>query len=108
VRIVLEERDWSSLDTPSEIARWDALAQWAAEPNPFNESWYLLPALRAFDPAGKVKLLCLEVAGQLAGLMPIGRATSYYGHPLPHFANWLHGNAFLGAPLVARGFERAF
>jgi CelD/BcsL family acetyltransferase involved in cellulose biosynthesis len=108
VQIAIEERDWRALDTPGEIARWDALAQWASEPNPFHESWYLLPALRAFDPRGEVKLLCLEAGGQLAGVLPIRRASSYYGRPIPHIATWLHANAFVGAPLVAQGFERAF
>src|SRR5690606_32241709 len=97
-----------SLDTTEDIARWDALAEWPAEPNPFHESWYLLPALRTFDPAGTVKLLCLEAGGQLVGIVPVTRTARYYGHPLPHLTNWLHGNAFLGAPLVAKGFERAF
>ena len=108
LQVAIEERAWRALDTPSEIARWDALAQWASEPNPFHESWYLLPALRALDPDGAVKLLCLEAGGQLAGLVPVRRASRYYGHPVPHIANWLHGNAFCGAPLVAKGFERAF
>jgi CelD/BcsL family acetyltransferase involved in cellulose biosynthesis len=108
LQIVVVERDWDTLDTPAEVARWDALAQWASEPNPFNESWYLLPALRALDPHREVKLLCLEAGGQLAGILPIRRNARYYGHPIPHLANWLHGNAFIGAPLVAQGFERAF
>lgn len=108
LQIGLEARDWRELDTSAEIARWDALAQWASEPNPFHESWYLLPALRAFDPEGDVTLLCLESGGQLAGLLPVRRDRRYYGHPVPHLTNWLHGNAFVGAPLVAQGFERAF
>jgi len=108
LRIAIAERDWRDFDDPAEIARWDALTQWAAEPNPFHESWYLLPALRAFDPGGAVKLLCLETEGQLAGILPTARVARYYGHPIPHLANWLHGNAFLGTPLVAQGFERAF
>ena len=37
---------------PSIASRWDLLARQAAEPNPFLESWYLLPALRALDPDG--------------------------------------------------------
>ncbi len=106
--IAIAERDWRALEAPGEVARWDSLAQWAAEPNPFHESWYLLSALRALDPAGSVKLLCLEASGQLAGIMPVHRSARYYGHPLPHLAAWRHGNAFLGAPLVAQGFERAF
>ena len=106
--IALVERDWRALAEPAAIAGWDALAQWASEPNPFHESWYLLPALRAFDPEGTVKLLCLEAGGQLAGIFPVRREARYYGHPLPHLANWLHSNAFVGAPLVTKGFERAF
>lgn len=108
VQIGLKARDWRELDSSAEIVRWDALAQWASEPNPFHESWYLLPALRAFDPEGEVALLCLESGGQLAGLLPVRRDVRYYGHPVPHLASWLHSNAFVGAPLVAQGFERAF
>lgn len=106
--VAVRARAWRELDETGEIARWDALAQWAVEPNPFHESWYLLPALRALDGAGEVRLLCLEADGQLAGLMPIKRDARYYRHPLPHWCNWLHGNAFLGTPLVAQGFEARF
>ena len=35
-------------------------------------------------------------------LVPLQRARRYGRHPLPHLAVWLHANAFLGAPLVAR------
>jgi CelD/BcsL family acetyltransferase involved in cellulose biosynthesis len=87
---------------------WDALAVCAAEPNPFFESWYLLPALAAFDPDGDVELLRFEADGALAGLMPLSRSRRYYGKPIPNLANWLHGNCFLGVPLVAAGLERAF
>jgi len=108
LQLAVVERDWHELDCAAEVARWDALAQWASEPNPFHESWCLLPALRSFDPEGEVKLLCLEAAGQLAGVLPVIRKARYYGHPVRHWSNWLHGNAFVGAPLVAQGFERAF
>ena len=52
--------DWRGADTPDFRAAWDDLASRAAEPNPFFESWYLLPALRAHDPAGEVRLFCLH------------------------------------------------
>lgn len=97
---------WRSM--AEDVAAWDALALCAAEPNPFFESWYLLPALAAFDPAGDVALLRFEAGGELAGLMPIVRPRRYYGRPIPHLASWLHTNCFLGAPLVAAGLERAF
>lgn len=40
--------------------------------------------------------------------MPVYRSRDYYGHPVPHLRNWVHPNCFLGQPLVAKGFERAF
>lgn len=106
--IALVERRWDELGHGNHLAAWDALAQWASEPNPFFESWYMLPSLKALDPDGKVSLLVLEADGQFAGLMPVERQSSYYGYPLPHLRNWTHSNCFLGAPLVARGFERIF
>lgn len=107
-RLTLHACDWRMLDCPDQIGRWDALAQWATEPNPFFESWYLLPSLRALDPEGSVTMLCLEVDGQLAGLMPVRRYPAYYGYPLPHFRNWVHDNCFCGQPLVAPGLEAHF
>lgn len=107
-KIAFAAHRWQSFDRREAIAEWDALAQWAVEPNPFYESWYLLPSLKAFDPAGDVQLLVLTAGGQLAGLMPIKREARYYGHPVPHLRNWVHANCFLGQPLVAQGFERLF
>lgn len=106
--VAIKEADWRSFDRRDRIAAWDALAEWSAEPNPFYESWYLLPSLRAMDKEGKVSLLALEVSGKLAGLMPVYRTSDYYGHPIPHLRNWVHPNCFLGQPLVAKGFEREF
>jgi len=65
LQVGVVEQPRRHFEDPAELARWDALAHWAAGPNPFHESWYLLPALRAFDPAGEVTLLCLEADGQL-------------------------------------------
>lgn len=104
----LRSYGWQEFDRKDRIAAWDALAQWAVEPNPFYESWFLLPSLSAFDPEGDVKLLVLEVDGQFAGMMPVSRESSYYGRRIPHWRNWVHANCFLGQPLVARGFERLF
>lgn len=100
--------DWRAADSPEIRAAWDALALRAAEPNPFFESWYLLPALRAHDPAGKVCLLRAECDGELVAIMPLARLPRYYGKPIPHWSAWMHGNCFLGAPLVAKGHEAAF
>lgn len=98
--------DWR--DMARDVGDWDALALNATEPNPFFESWYLLPALRALDPEHRVRILRYEVDGELRGLLPIRRRIRYYGRPLPHLATWMHPNCFLGTPLVARGYEKAF
>lgn len=89
-------------------AAWDQLAANAAEPNPFFESWYLLPSIAALEPAGDVFILRYEEAGKLRGLMPVSRASRYYGWPVPNMASWLHDNCFLGTPLVAKRSEVPF
>jgi CelD/BcsL family acetyltransferase involved in cellulose biosynthesis len=99
---------WRAFEGADHLTAWNALASWAVEPNPFFESWSLLPALRALDPQGKVELMIVEGDGALVGLMPVRREKSYYGHRLPHLRGWVHANAFVGAPLVARGCETAF
>jgi hypothetical protein len=89
-------------------AGWDALAARAAEPNPFAERWCLEAGLAAFDPRGTVQLAVLTVDGALAGVLPIVRRAHYERYPFPHLGNWVHANAFCGAPLVAAGQEHAF
>lgn len=91
-----------------DVPAWDALALCAAEPNPFFESWYLLPSLRALDSKARVNILRFEAGGELAGLLPLTRPSRYYRWPIPHLSAWLHDNCFLGAPLVASGLEREF
>jgi hypothetical protein len=87
---------------------WDELAQCAAEPNPFFESWYLLPSLESFDREGNSSVLCFRQGGKLAGIMPIVRQQRYGGWPLAHLGTWLHPNIFFGTPLVAAGAEFRF
>ncbi len=89
-------------------AGWDALASGAAEPNPFAERWCLEAGLAAFDPRGHVRLATLTSAGKLVGVLPLVRRWNYERYPLPNLGNWLHANAFCGAPLVAAGHEHAF
>ncbi|MGZ8997423.1 MAG: GNAT family N-acetyltransferase [Allosphingosinicella sp.] len=91
-----------------ERSAWDELALAAAEPNPFFESWYLLPSLESLDRDGDVSVLCLLQNGKLNGLMPVIREQQYEGWPLPHVGNWLHSNCFFGTPLVAPGAEADF
>jgi CelD/BcsL family acetyltransferase involved in cellulose biosynthesis len=100
--------DWPCCAAPSVLHGWNALALHASEPNPFHESWYLLPALGALDPQESVKFLLFEVGDVLVGMMPLAREQRYYGRRIANLAGWTHPNCFLGAPLVAPGFERAF
>lgn len=87
---------------------WRGLTENAAEPNPFLEPWALLPALESHDAAGRCDILAIECGDALIGLIPVARHGLYYRYPLPHLRNWMHGNAFLGTPLVAAGQENAF
>ena len=95
-------------DMAREIAAWDYLADVASEPNPFFESWYLLPSLEALDRAGDVAILRFEQDGALRGLLPVARPRMYYHLPVPNLASWLHANCFLGTPLVETGCEVPF
>lgn len=88
-------------------AAWEALAANAAEPNPFFEPWFLLPSMKALGGDACTIAACFR-GEHLIGLMPLVRQRRYYGYPVPHAATWLHGNAFCGAPLVARGLEHDF
>ena len=88
--------------------RWEELAHSVAEPNPFYESWYLLPSLESFDVREGVSILRFAHQGKLCGLMPIVRQSQYGGWPLAHIGNWLHPNIFFGTPLVASGVEDLF
>jgi CelD/BcsL family acetyltransferase involved in cellulose biosynthesis len=106
--VSLRVLDWPCCAAPSIVSRWNVLARAAAEPNPFLESWYLLPALRALDPRETVRVMLLERGDELIGLMPLTNERRYYRRPIPHLAGWTHPNAFLGTPLVAAGHEQAF
>jgi len=97
---------WRAME--AEVEGWDTLARRASEPNPFYESWYLLPSLRHLGGSECVSILRFERNGRLAGLLPIVRSRAYYRWPIPNLSGWLHANAFLGTPLIERGAEQAF
>ena len=99
---------WRVLADDALTPAWKDLAAHTGEPNPFNEFWFLKPALELFDPEGRVQLFSLWKDDLLLGLMPIAPQASYGRWPVPHMQNWLHHNAFLGAPLVRIGYELAF
>jgi len=99
---------WAECDAPEFVAAWQELACRSRTPNPFNESWFLFPSLRAFDRSARVRLATLVQDGELVGLIPLWRNSDYHGRPLPHLASWTHPNSFCGEPLIAAGCEEAF
>ncbi|GMM94148.1 GNAT family N-acetyltransferase [Qipengyuania sp. MTN3-11] len=98
---------WRHAD-PSLIRQWQVLAHATASPNPFYEPWYLLPALRQFDPDRAVMLAFTVEQGRLSGLMPLVRRSSHNDRPIPNLANWTHANQFFGAPLIRPDREAHF
>lgn len=105
---IVQRRRGGACVEPAFVEAWTELGRTASEPNPFFEPWYLLPSLRYLDPVGLTELVTVERDGQLLGLVPIGRDWNYYRRPIPNLRTWAHENCFLGAPLVAKGHERAF
>lgn len=99
---------WGGLFDRAFVAAWDGLAVSSTEPNAFCESWFLGPALRQFDPQGRVQIFTFWDGPTLCGLMPLSTQPRYGRWPMPHVQNWLHHNAFLGTPLVRTGYEEAF
>jgi hypothetical protein len=97
---------WRALQAETEA--WDELAIRAAEPNPFFESWHLMPSLRHLPDTDGVAILRFEQGGRLAGLLPVVRAARYYRWPVPQISSWLHANCFCGVPLVEKGSEAPF
>lgn len=99
---------WRSLFDARFIDAWNDLADHAVEPNAFAESWFLQPALEQFDPWGRAKCFTLWDGALLCGLMPVAAQSQYGRWPMPYVQNWLHHNAFLGTPLVRKGYEQLF
>jgi CelD/BcsL family acetyltransferase involved in cellulose biosynthesis len=87
---------------------WVALAGHASEPNAFAEHWFVGPGLRHFRHDCTVRLLEVRNGGALIGILPLCIAPRYGRVPVRHVQNWLHSNAFLGAPLVRAGQEQVF
>jgi hypothetical protein len=84
--------------SPVELGAWDDLVVRAAEPNPFFEADFLLPAARRAD-APRVALLVAERQGGWSACLPVRlRGTP----PMTSLQTWCHEYCFLGTPLVDR------
>ena len=65
------------------VPDWEALAEEAAEPNPFYEHWMLLPALEAYGLGEGFQCVLVWENGTLAGLFPMHLERRFHTLPLP-------------------------
>ena len=87
------------------ISSWNDLAIGTSNPNPFFESWCLLPALRHLDSEGVQVLVVWEEQTRrtMLGLVPIVVERKYRGLPIKRTGIWRHDYCFLCTPLIAKG-----
>ena len=86
------------------VPEWDALAAAAAEPNPFYESWALVPALETDGPP--MRCAAVRIRGELAALFPLQPDTRYKGLPARALRSWRNRHMLLCTPLVRKGREQ--
>jgi hypothetical protein len=96
----------------SHIPAWDELAAAALEPNPFYESWMLLPALEAFGGGVPLSFVFAyaerpDRAPALCGFFPLERLARFKGLPFRHVRLWSYPHRFLGTPLLRPGHAGA-
>ena len=82
------------------VPAWDELAARALEPNPFYESWMLLPAIEAFGLERGFRLVTVWSGERLDAVLPLERTRGFKGLPLPAFGSWRHRHMLLCTPLV--------
>lgn len=89
-----------------DMERWTGLAAQAAEPNPFFEPEYVLPAAELIG-GRRVGLAVVRGAGGWSACLPVHRPRRWHRIPLGCVATWQHRYCFLGTPLVSSGSEDA-
>lgn len=97
-----------SFDTLSEadLEHWRELAARAAEPNPFFEPEFVLPAARHIGGAGIGLVVAGDDGGWSAALpvqrrvRPVGADARLGRLPGPCVVSWCHTHCFLGTPLL--------
>jgi CelD/BcsL family acetyltransferase involved in cellulose biosynthesis len=82
-----------------DIGRWEELAAEAAEPNPFFEPGYVLPAAELIG-GRRLALLVVQTADQWSACLPIHRPRRWHRVPFASVATWDHKYSFLGTPLA--------
>jgi hypothetical protein len=99
-------KDFSSIE--QHIPAWEELAASALEPNPFYESWMLIPALRTLGAGKDLQLVLIFASNKaspkapplLCGVFPLERKPHYKGLPVSVLSLWKHIYCFLCTPLI--------
>ena len=76
-----------------------ALVAQSAEPNPFFEPEYVLPAAELLG-GRRLGLLVVREGDGWAACLPVHRPRRWHRVPLGCVASWQHRYCFLGTPLV--------
>ncbi|MBY8820701.1 GNAT family N-acetyltransferase [Sphingomonas colocasiae] len=90
---------------PALVTSWRDLVRHAAEPNSFLEPWFLLPSLAHLSDGADIRIAVVTTGRMMIALMPVVIAPRYGRMPAPHVENWVHGQSFLGTPLLRAGHE---
>jgi CelD/BcsL family acetyltransferase involved in cellulose biosynthesis len=103
VRVVILALDHLSRQ---DIERWRELAAGAAEPNPFFEPEYALPAAKLMG-GRRLALVVAQEGDEWSACLPIHRPRRWHRVPLACVAGWDHKYCFLGTPLVRSDREES-
>ncbi|HEX8381076.1 MAG TPA: GNAT family N-acetyltransferase [Allosphingosinicella sp.] len=104
--LAVSERPAAGLGAPF-LDEWQALAGAAAEPNCFQEPWFVAAGLEHLTEDRDIRLIEVRDSA-LLGLMPLCVRNDYGRLPAAHIRNWRHHNDFLGTPLIRQGRETEF
>lgn len=92
------------------IQAWEDLAADALEPNPFYESWMLMPALEALGADKDLSVVLVLTTDQqkpvLCGVFPLEKKARYKGLPVAALTLWRHIYSPLCTPLIRSGCAR--
>lgn len=84
-----------------ELGCWRELARHAAEPNPFFEPEFVLPAVRYLGARGVRLLVAKDRAGEWLGCLPVAPSVVHYRLHLPILRSWcVPWYGCLGTPLL--------
>jgi CelD/BcsL family acetyltransferase involved in cellulose biosynthesis len=82
-----------------DIGKWRELAANAAEPNPFFEPQYVLPAAELIG-GRRLAMVVVQAGDQWLACLPIHRPRRWHRVPFASVAAWDHKYCFLGTPLA--------